>query len=240
MREFDFTQVRANLFLSIGVPYSHLNETEMDLVLGRIFQALEAGESPSVVIIDVLGRYSMEWLPLAVVNRREYAMTFFSEVTSPPVAIMTFYSGGDLSRTVTKSIPADMRSRLVGYNFWDRSIFAGRHTLTCQYNRQMPPLRSLLNKISSVDRIAGNVVEQLRIPPSAIESRDMKIPEVVTHSLATLSDEWNSAVRDAAEKSEVDSQSLCDSLKSIDQRWSSKGTGIGHSLTAVLRFKGRC
>jgi SAM-dependent methyltransferase len=239
VREFDFSPVKANLFLSIGVPYSHLEETEMVIVLERIFRSLETNEFPSVVIIDVLGRYSVEWLPLARDRRRTYTMSFFSEVTSPPVALMTFYSRNDLSRIITESISADMRKRLVGYNFWDRSVFVGRHTSTCLYNNQMPRMRSLINEIASTDRVAPSAIERLKIPTSAIEPRDVSIPEVITSALSSLSGEWNRIVRDATAEREVDSHSLCASLKSVDQGAYREGLGIGHSLTAVLKFEGK-
>ena len=50
------------IYLSCGVPYSHLTDEETTDAFGHIFRTIKKNKTQSIVIIDVLGRYSIEWV----------------------------------------------------------------------------------------------------------------------------------------------------------------------------------
>ncbi|NEQ88373.1 MAG: class I SAM-dependent methyltransferase, partial [Moorea sp. SIO2I5] len=50
-----------DLYLSCGVPYSHLTHKELDQALTMIVTNVCENRSRCAVIVDVLGRYSIEW-----------------------------------------------------------------------------------------------------------------------------------------------------------------------------------
>ncbi|MFF9581289.1 hypothetical protein [Streptomyces achromogenes] len=86
-----------DLYFSSGVPYSHLTPRELTDVLSRIFTAVRRNRTCSVVVVDVLGRYSIEWadrwdrsgtdaltaVPCFSVNRRARRVASAVEPTHP-------------------------------------------------------------------------------------------------------------------------------------------------------------
>jgi SAM-dependent methyltransferase len=236
VRDFDFDELDANLFLSIGVPFSHLTEEELADVMLDIFRAISRKSGSAVVIIDVLGRYSLEWFPLADTRRRMYTMSFFSNVMVSPNTLMTFYSSDDLACLIDRVLPASTRRRLAIQAFCDRSVFVGRHTMTCLYNPELPPLRTIVNQIAAEGSALPSLVRKLQIPQSAFGADGMPYASAAIECLSSLTGEWNNTVRRSLTTPKVKTGSLCDSLRAIDQKTSGMGMGIGHSLTAILKF----
>ncbi len=235
MVEFDYADAPSNLFLSIGVPFSHLTPAALQHVLTKIMVAVADRSNAAVVILDVLGRYSLEWLPLAGEMRREYTMSFFTDTVEPPTVDMTFYSAEDMKRVIDASCPAALRARIEGVEFWDRSVFVGRHTSTGLYNPSLPRLRPLINEVAGTSQ-ASRFVELLTVPIEKVGVFADHVPANVREELEGHCVAWNETVC-AALRGEY-AHGVCEALRRVDQGVEGEGVGIGHSLTAVIRVRG--
>jgi SAM-dependent methyltransferase len=135
-----------DLYLSCGVPYSHLTEYEFESAIVRILSAIRRNQSRSAIIIDVLGRFSIEWPSMWARTRWPYRMSFFTTDSTMQPVDMSFYSSASLSGFIdrcAKKAGVALESK----QFYDRSIAAGRHTTTGEYNDGLPPMRDYVNSL---------------------------------------------------------------------------------------------
>lgn len=137
-------------FSSYGT-LSHLNDEALENLLEDIVEDMD---SRAVLVMDMLGRYSLEW-PVyrdkAGSGMLSYSMSHImpeslrksGDVPSFP---MRFWGGDELNRLVERVAAkknAKVQSRLVQ----DRSIFSGRHMDTADYGASFGPLRRKLNAL---------------------------------------------------------------------------------------------
>lgn len=135
-----------DVYLSCGVPYSHLTTEELADSLRSIFGTIARKRSRAAVIVDVLGRYSIEWEPHWHESRWDYNMSFFEDGKSGTPTPMTFYGARDLDEVIGRCVrDVGCPPPLVEYH--DRSIAVGRHTATLAFNRDIPPYRTLINEL---------------------------------------------------------------------------------------------
>jgi hypothetical protein len=234
MRSADYLSHSADLFLSVGVPYSHLREAELQEVSWRIFEAMAARPSPSVAIFDVLGRYSIEWLPLSGERVREYEMSFFSNTEKAPVFPMTFYSRDDLANALSTGIHQKLGRRIEQTRYWDRSVFVGRHTATGLYNERLPRIRSLVNALAaSADATPEQITSSLSLRREDIGIGDVTLPEEIAEYLEDRRRSWNRAVELFSEE-RLSTTKVCEALRSAERADQASGVGAGHSLTACV------
>jgi SAM-dependent methyltransferase len=222
-----------DLYLSCGVPYSHLTEAELQRVLETVFSAAVHHSRPVAVVIDVLGRYSIEWAPLWHRHRWPYRMSFFSSEQFPDTEMSTW--GGDELRRVLRGAAFEAGCTLSGIDCYDRSIMVGRHTATGEFNSALPPYRRLVNDLVEphVDVELDDLYFDLALPqaPSAVEA--------FFHDFAAS---WNSFIDQARElccattsrehRTTVLQPMLAHGLHRLEAT-SQRGLGVGHSLTAV-------
>lgn len=234
MRSIDYVSQRADLLLSIGAPYSHLQEAEFAIVSSRIFAGMAAHAAPSVAIFDVLGRYSVEWLSLARSRVRQYEMSFFVETPEVPVFPMTFYSRDDLNRVIGNGAFEHLGRRAERIVYWDRSVFAGRHTATGRYNSRFPKIRSLVNALaSSDDSNPTNIARELRLVHRDADLGNAPVPAHIANHLKGRFRAWNAAV-DLIEDGRMSAAAACEALRAAEQLAQSEGVGAAHSLTACV------
>jgi SAM-dependent methyltransferase len=93
-----------DLVLSSGVPFSHLEPEALERSLVALTaDALGQGDRRQVLlVVDVLGRYSIEWTTCWDAVRWDYRMSFFAtdvDVSSTP---MTTWSGDALAATLER------------------------------------------------------------------------------------------------------------------------------------------
>jgi ubiquinone/menaquinone biosynthesis C-methylase UbiE len=85
------------LYYSCGVPYSHLTEEETLAVLTKVFKVIKQNQTESLILIDVLGRYSIEWITKWQESRWAYCMSFLAEsAESQTPMLMSCYYAPDL------------------------------------------------------------------------------------------------------------------------------------------------
>jgi SAM-dependent methyltransferase len=225
-----------DIYLSCGVPYSHLTADELQSTLTQLFSAVRRNRTRSVVVIDVLGRYSLEWAPRWNESRWPYRMSFFHSDQQAEDVPMTFWDAHSLRDCVHTAARA-AGSRIERQRLFDRSIMVGRHTATGQFNPALNPYRTLVNFLENGDAVP---FEQLRAPAAPEHA-----PEAVRAFFGQLTVQWN-AVLDAAEAAcrqhalppTVMGPMLARGLRAVEHKLSS-GLGTGHSLSAVITLDER-
>jgi SAM-dependent methyltransferase len=227
-----------DLVLSSGVPFSHLEPAELERSLTLLARTAlgrgaaehgagrEAGHGAGrtvLVVVDVLGRYSLEWTTRWDATRWDYRMSFFStdvDVSSTP---MTTWSGSDLAATIARAAES-AGATLAGLTLVDRSIAVGRHTMTGEYTPGLPRLRDLVDAL-----VEPEVTVDLAALRIALTLPDAPADVLAQH--ATFAAAWNAALDDA-ERDGTPQPELAVRLRELEAGFESSGLGIGHSLTA--------
>jgi SAM-dependent methyltransferase len=250
-----------DIYLSCGVPYSHLSLAEMERAMTHILSAIRRNKARSAIIVDVLGRYSIEWPAMWGRIRWPYRMSFFlTDAPANPVD-MSVYSAGSLSRLLDRC-SAESGVSLESKRFYDRSIAVGRHTSTREYNKSIAPIRSHINALYSQESIDLAALHLPAVPTTgcvgtntfhrAFRSawnenvsaasellRGTSIAQVldqIGHTPLVLRDQSFMSGQDADERAVL--PALADTLRRLE--WTMQpGLGVGHSLIAVVVADGR-
>ena len=188
IRTSSFTQP-FDVYLSCGVPYSHLTHEELYEALKTIVTNVCNHSSRCSVVVNVLGRYSIEWQPKWEESRWDYAMTFFESEGDAEATWMSFYSHQHLQEIMEQAANT-VGCPVEKFEFFDRSIMVGRHTSTGQFNPELPQYRNLINSL--LDPSQQTELRQLIFQPE-LESA----PEHILDFLSKLSGCWNTLVSDA-------------------------------------------
>lgn len=213
-----------DLYLSCGVPYSHLTTGEVTEVIANIMRRILDAGRRAAIIVDVLGRFSIEWMSNWHSPRWNYAMTFFEDTTERLEQQMTFFDRTSLGEAIAAAArsagaqPAEL-------NFTDRSILVGRHTATGAFNPSIPPYRTLINDLVR-DPSRVSLRELYFEPPRA------GAPPEILHFFRTLAGSWNEML-DQAANSGKGIRALASALLRCETR-EQRGLGVGHSLTATV------
>jgi SAM-dependent methyltransferase len=224
----------ADLYLSSGVPFSHLTTGELERALTGILRAARRRPHPVAVVVDVLGRYSVEWTSRWAQRRWDYRMSFFRSDHRADSTDMTCYGGAEL-RAALWGAAGRAECPLSGVECSDRSVLVGRHTTTGEYTPGIRPYRELVNALH--DPLAEVDLDQLRF--------DIRLPDAPGEILGfyagfgaawnALLEETRQAVRRVADPGIVAADlqpRLASRLRDLEAA-SQRGLGVGHSLTAV-------
>ncbi|MGH3928528.1 MAG: methyltransferase domain-containing protein, partial [Pseudonocardiaceae bacterium] len=223
-----------DLYLSCGVPYSHLTKGELEQVLASLFTAARRNPHPAAIVVDVLGRYSIEWTTHWDQQRWPYRMSFFDSDQPATSADMTCYSGAELKDVLRQA--ADLADcQLTGLVCHDRSIMVGRHTSTGEFVSDLPPYRTLVNDLFDPDRDVD--YDQLLFDVALPEA-----PTPIAEFFHDFSHDWNALITDmgryslaATSRDQVTAvlqPMLASGLERLEAT-RQRGLGVGHSLTAV-------
>lgn len=231
--EFEVADMRAelppgdfDLYLSCGVPYSHLPHDDTTEVLTGLMRRIVETRDRAVLVVDVLGRYSVEWTPRWPETRWAYNMSFFEGASETVHDQMSFYDRRSLDDALVEAATG-AGARLAGVTFTDRSIVVGRHTATRAFNQEIPPYRTLLNELARGD--TGVDPAQLRLEPPVGEA-----PPRVEAFFAKFAERWNGILVSAGEERSPDqAKRLAQTLFACEQQ-SQQGLGVGHSLMATV------
>ena len=217
-----------DLVLSSGVPFSHLTPDRLEPALARIAQvALTGAPDPGValLIVDVLGRYSLEWTSRWDRVRWDYRMSFFATDGVIPTTPMTTWDGAELAATIGRAA-ATAGAEVADLMMVDRSLAVGRHTMTGEYTPGLPRLRDLVDALAD----AGSVSEiSVDVDPALLHI-NLTLPEAPDEILAqhaAFASEWNAALTEPLAPA-----ALAERLRSVESEFEAAGLGLGHSLTA--------
>ena len=214
-----------DLVLSSGVPFSHLPPDDLQGALTRLAGRALSGDGPRTVllVIDVLGRWSLEWTSRWDEVRWDYRMSFFATDAEVPSTPMTTWSGDDLAATIARAAD-DAGATLADLRLVDRSIAVGRHTMTGEYTPGLPRLRDLVDALAEegapVDPLALRI--DLALPDA---------PEPVLASHTSFARAWNAALATASDE-RTPGPVLAERLRAVETGFEPSGLGLGHSLTA--------
>lgn len=214
-----------DLYLSCGVPYSHLTPDELVAVLAEIMRRILDARRCAAIIIDVLGRFSIEWTPHWHSSRWNYAMTFFEDTTERLAQQMTFHDRSSLSAAIAAAA-RKAGPRPAELDFTDRSILVGRHSATRAFNTSIPPYRTLINDLAR-DSPSVSPRELHFEPPTA------GAPPEILDFFRTFAGSWNEVLDQAAAGSGERARALASALLRCETR-AQRGLGVGHSLTATV------
>jgi SAM-dependent methyltransferase len=225
------------LIVSSGVPYSHLTVDELAQACTHLFAHARGRTRPTVLVLDVLGRYSLEWTERWAMRRWSYRMSFFATDGPIPHAPMTTHGGEEL-RAILAGAARTVGLERVDIQLHDRSLVVGRHTSTGEYTPGLRRYRDLVNGL--YDPAVTTDLDALRI--------DVTIPDAPAPVRAwhdELRTRWNeeldragAAARDtdAADRRAVLEPALADRLHALERELD-RGLGVGHSLTAVVTVR---
>lgn len=223
-----------DLIISTGVPFSHLTAEELSATLTRLFDDVRETRVPLVAVIDVLGRYSLEWTRMWSEQRWSYRMSFFATDHEADATDMTTYDGESLRHLILKSAQhAGVHAHHLGLT--DRSIMVGRHTMTGEYTPGLPQWRTHVNALHDNTQPCdlAQLLCTLDLPDT---------PEPIRAFFTSFLHRWNDTVmraqhaiaasNDPEKWREVQPQLFTDLLQL--EHNAQQGLGVGHSLTAVV------
>ncbi|WP_344159146.1 class I SAM-dependent methyltransferase [Nocardiopsis rhodophaea] len=222
-----------DLYLSFGVPWSHLTPREAQDLLANLFIKTRRSSLRTALVVDVLGRYSIEWVKQWPYAQWDYSMSFMNSAEDVVHAPMSFYSRDTLSDLIDGA-SQQSGTKPARVDFHDRSIMTGRHTSTGTFNNTLPPYRNYINQLLS-GRTDVDLDNLYFTPP-----QEDCPPEVQTF-FASFASSWNERITRANETSgQVDEDelkarnlALGKQLVALEQR-SQRGLGVGHSFTATI------
>lgn len=223
-----------NLVVSCGVPFSHLTKTELNDTLTTLFSVANANQVPLVAVIDVLGRYSLEWVSKWQEERWSYRMSFFSTDQQANATFMTTYDATALFAGIASAAKA-AGVRIGDIAMVDRSVMVGRHTMTGDYTPDLPSWRTLINAL--YDQKTRVNLDALRCTLPIPDA-----PEEISAFFDTFIPAWNSTI-DQAKLAIANSDhetvvgilqpALFTALRDLEIAMQ-PGLGVGHSLTALV------
>ncbi len=133
-----------NIYFSSGVPFSHLNDDDFSSLIEKIFKHIKNLGQSAFLVVDVLGRYSIEWQShWADPAWHVYNMSFFSDGKVNEQVYMRFW-GEELNDFVIDAAQeADVKAEL--FDTFDRSVFIGRHIDTSSFSPNLKKMRTMVN-----------------------------------------------------------------------------------------------
>jgi SAM-dependent methyltransferase len=220
-----------DLYMSAGVPYSHLSADELAVALTGISHNIKVQGKPAAVVVDVLGRYSLEWTTNWDKQSWDYEMTFFQESTEAVGAEMTFHSRASLDAAI-RTACSEGGLVVEHLDYYDRSIMVGRHTATRTFNKAIPAYRLLINRLYEGDC-------ELDLAELTLDPVPDDAPGYVSTFFDAFRAAWNARIRSAREQehalgapSPLSRRSLAEKLCALEYGLQ-PGFGSGHSLIGV-------
>ncbi|MBW4594078.1 MAG: class I SAM-dependent methyltransferase [Brasilonema angustatum HA4187-MV1] len=188
---FNIPDQPTEIYLSCGVPYSHLTKEETRHTLENIFRVIKKNQTQSLVVIDVLGQYSIEWVSQWNHSRWPYRMSFLAEGQEQESMMMTCYYSPELKQMIHEAAEQE-NCKISDLEFFDRSIMVGRHTSTREYNPVIPPYREVINSLYKSEDITDfqELLFRCELPLA---------PSPVKEFFEKFSQMWNQLVLEAAE-----------------------------------------
>ena len=195
--QFKYADIRTSsltqpfdVYLSCGVPYSHLTHEELYEAIKMIAKNARDNSSRCAVVVDVLGRYSIEWTRKWKESRWDYAMSFFESEGDAEASLMSFYSHDHLQE-IMQQAAQDIGCPVEKFEFFDRSIIVGRHTSTGEFNPELPQYRNLVNSLLDPSR-------QTELSQLIFQVELGSAPDHILNFFSQFSGWWNTLVADAA------------------------------------------
>ncbi len=192
--------------------YGSMSHLETAALQNLLTETLDHAANGSVIVMDLLGRNSLEWPAYWSASSdaekyRTYSMSYLhrnhrNELT-PGVDIEEFpmrYWTGDEVDGLIDSINAASPQRARGNRLqiakkFDRSIFVGRHIDTGEYNERLQPMRRAVNRLHE-DYMRTDLDELFWQPTDLANHPDVRVNEFFEELIFC----WNTLVDFAARR----------------------------------------
>lgn len=186
----DTPEQPTDIYLSCGVPYSHLTQTETRQTLGNLFRVIKRNKMRSLIVVDVLGKYSIEWVSKWKESRWPYRMSFVADRQEQEPMMMTCYYAPELISMI-REVAELQKCNISSVECFDRSIMVGRHTSTREYNPSIPPYREKVNSLYEANQ-STDFAELL------LSNSVPKAPAPIESFFQDFSQQWNQLISIAA------------------------------------------
>ncbi len=190
LSEIKTTEAPFDLYFSSYGSLSHLARKDLVNLLQDI---CHHGKQGSLVVMDLIGRYSIEWPDFWYAQSeeekvRQYNMGYlYSEPVRQTIDIesfpIRFWTGAEV-RELAQEITANTGVNLEVVRLVDRSVLVGRHTDTKAFNPQLKQTRRFINCLHE-DYLRTNL-EELMLDTSIFPEH-----EFITPFLNELINCWN-------------------------------------------------
>ncbi|MEY3072481.1 MAG: hypothetical protein RLZZ353_677 [Actinomycetota bacterium] len=219
-----------DLLLSSGVPLSHLPPADLGPALTRLVAGAVAPGRPALLVVDVLGRWSLEWTARWDRTRWPYRMSFFASDADADAVEMTTWDGAELEATVRGAVAAAGRA-VLDLARVDRSLTVGRHTSTGEYAPGLPRLRDLVDALVEPGADVDPGALRIEVPLPAA-------PPGILAAHRRLAEGWNAVLDEAAAEAAMGTgpaagPALAERLRALEATLEPEGLGLGHSLTLL-------
>lgn len=175
--------------------YASLSHLSFDSLLELTNCLLKQADKNSIIIYDLLGRYSPEWpiyWHMTSKDMLSYNMAYLlseneRESMNYEIYPSTFWDSDELSLLIEKS--ALHANRNIKIHTYDRSMFVGRHMDTGIFNNSKKQYRYQVNRL--FDRDYRGEINELKIETTFYENYESYLPEKVKNKLKLFSKHWN-------------------------------------------------
>ncbi len=218
-----------DIYFSSYGSLSHLNTNDLKSLLVDI---CEHGRDGSLVALDLIGRYSIEWprywqAETESEKYRDYSMSYLYPQSGHNQDIdhfpIRFWVGAEIE-ALAKQLQKETGVKIEVVRKFDRSIMVGRHVDTREYNPQLKPIRRIANRLH--EDYMRTDLEQLLIDRKTFPQHPN--PEVNTF-FDELTKSWNTLVKFCERR-------LKNNVSLIDLKdWSSFPTPLQFALMTVDR-----
>ena len=185
-----------DIYFSSYGSFSHLSTAHLKSLLRDIHAH---GRDGSLVVLDLLGRNSVEWPCYWTADTadydgfHDYSMSYLAQEFGLDSDVdffpMRFWTGQEIDRLV-EDLEEDADARFQVEAKFDRSIMVGRHVDTCEYNDALRPIRRQVNRLH--EDYMRTDLQELIIDRKAFP----KHPDpAVNHFFDALVRDWNTLVK---------------------------------------------
>ncbi|MFQ5638600.1 MAG: class I SAM-dependent methyltransferase [bacterium] len=141
-----------DIYFSSYGSLSHLSKADLKSLLRDI---CEHSQNHSLIVLDLIGRYSIEWPGYWSAKTEEekvseYSMSYLYSEFDSDMEIerfpLRFWTVAEVEE-LAQEISAEAGREIQLLKKFDRSIFVGRHTDTKEYNPKLQPIRRTVNSL---------------------------------------------------------------------------------------------
>ena len=135
--------------------YASLSHIEKSRLVQLLIDICNHSNNGSLVVLDFLGRYSIEWpdywnVETDAEKTRDYSMSYLYTESEKDVEIEHFpvrFWTGDGVKKLVEELFLETKAQVEILKMFDRSIMVGRHTDTQLYNPLLKPVRRAVNSL---------------------------------------------------------------------------------------------
>ena len=176
--------------------YGSLSHLVTDDLRALLIDIAQHGRDGSLVVLDLLGRYSLEWPGYWTATTdaekfADYSMSYLQLATNSLESAehfpIRFWIGSEID-TLIQEVVAESGVKVEILKKYDRSLMVGRHFDTRAYNPDLPPMRQAVNRLHEDYRRTN--IDHLHMP-----MEDVNHPDPTADALFTeLIYSWNTLV----------------------------------------------